>query len=125
VFEYQRNGRCTLSGHDFGEDPDMALLALVSARRKCKRSCQVSFNLGTAPKQLVRPSQGDVSQRKSIIRYNGFTECIIDFCIGAEQSVHADDIRIARCGRTRRQRISVPILQHWAIPSHRAGLREN
>jgi hypothetical protein len=37
-----------------------------------------------------------VSQRKSIIRCNGCTECILDFCIGAEQSVYADDIRIAR-----------------------------
>src|SRR5262245_49654768 len=101
----------------------MALFALVSAACKRDRSCKGSLNLGAAPKQLQRPSRGDVSQRKSIIRGNGCTECILDLSIGAEQSVHADDIRIARSRRARRQRISVSILQHWTNPSHRAESR--
>jgi hypothetical protein len=96
VFENQRNGRPTLPGKDFCEDRDMALLALASARGKRKRSFEGSLDLRAAPKHLERSSQGYVTQRKSIIRCNGCTECILDLCIGAKQSVDARDIRIAR-----------------------------
>jgi hypothetical protein len=102
-----------LPGQDFGEDRDMALFALAGARGKRKRSFAGSPDLRAAPKQLKDSCQGDVSQRKSIIRCDGITECILDLCISAEQSVDANDIRITRGYRTRRQGISVSILQHW------------
>src|SRR5215471_6213641 len=91
----------------------MALLALGRARGKRKRSFEGSLDLRAASKHLEPPSQGYVSQRKSIIRRDRCTECVLDLCIRAEQSVDADDISIARSRRTRRQRVSVSILQHW------------